>query len=250
MTQRFAPQDGSADLVAHPHRFTLRGDPASLAFPPLCANCGRAASERVAVSKVFRRTYSDSPTEHIVSSVEVPYCAACTQRHTAQTPPLTTWRKLLSSFATGDMLGAVFPALTALFFGYVALKDLVRGGDWVRFAFVFGFAAFLGLIAWYQRRHVWRATEHLRVPRQSEVSRAFDFSDDVSDAFESPRFVCTMRDASFAEAFAKLNADRRWIAGSPEAQVERRRAKRRLWLVGGIVAALALAGAIADWLGG
>ncbi|HEV7915264.1 MAG TPA: hypothetical protein VGP22_15980 [Albitalea sp.] len=248
MTQRFEPQDGASAVAPHPHRFTLRGDPGSLGFPPLCAHCGRAAAGTLACTKVFRRTHSDAPTEHVVMSAAVPFCDACIARHRAATPELTAWRKLLSSFATGDMLGAVFPAMAAAFVGWLALKDLARG-RLLSSLIMLGLAGFFALIAWSQRRHVWRATEHLRVPAQSDVTASFDFSDNVAPAFEPPRFVCTVRDAGFAQAFAALNRDRAWVAHSPQARADKRAANRQMWLIGTIVAAIALAMLIADWFG-
>jgi hypothetical protein len=240
--KRFQPQTDASGLVEHPHRCTLRGEPESLAFPPLCASCGGTAATRIGYSKVFTRSHSDSPTEHVVTSVEVPFCADCAARHRAEVQVPTRLSQVLSSFATGDMLGALFPALGAAFFGYVGIGDLLRGSSWMRAAGPLGFAAFLALIAWYQRRHVWRDTLHLRVVPQTDVTRAFDFSDNVAPAFEPPRFACTMRNAGFAAAFATLNADRAWVAHSPQAKADRRRAKRSFWLIGAVVLALALFG--------
>ncbi|RZL88286.1 MAG: hypothetical protein EOP82_23930 [Variovorax sp.] len=154
--------------------------------------------------------------------------------------------KVLSSFATGEMLGAVFPGLAAAFVVWLALKDLFHG-QWLRAAVMLGVAFFFGLIAWSQRRHVWRDTEHLRVPPQSDITEAFDFSDDVAAVFEPPRFICTVRDARFAEAFAALNRERRWVAHSPAAIAGRQQARRKTWLIGGIIAAIVLASIVLDW---
>ncbi|MCW5660308.1 MAG: hypothetical protein KIT60_21600 [Burkholderiaceae bacterium] len=58
-----------------------------------------------------------------------------------------------------------------------------------------------------------------------------------------------MRDARFAAAFGPLNCDREWSAASTTALADRRAAKNKLWLIGGVLAALALAGLILEWLG-
>jgi hypothetical protein len=39
----------AAALVQHPHRLELRGSPETLAWPPLCADCGGASCERIRV---------------------------------------------------------------------------------------------------------------------------------------------------------------------------------------------------------
>ena len=247
MTRRFEPQDGDSGLAAHPHRFTLRGAPDALAFPALCPHCGSPASGKLPCSKVFRRVNSDAPNDYVVVSVAVPFCSACIGQHRAATPAATPLANILSSFSTGDMLGAVFPGLAAAFVVYLSLKDLVRG-QVVRAITLLPIAAVFVAIAWYQRRHVWRATEHLRVAPQSEVSRAFDFSDDMAPAFEPPRFVCTVRDARFAAAFEALNGRHAWVAHSPEARADRRAANRQMWVIGAIVAAIAVIGLVVDWL--
>lgn len=246
-SNRIEPQDGDTGLASHPHRHTLRGDPGSLRYPPLCANCGGPESHRIRCTKVFRRTHGDDPTTYVTAHADVPFCAACANRHAAQSQPRTWWADVLSSFSTADMFGAVMPAIAAAFVVWLALKDAVAGHG-VRVPWLLAIAAVFGLIAWLQRRHVWDATRHLRVPPQTDVARAFDFSDDVSGAFEPPRFVCTMRDARFADALLQLNADRVWVATSPQAVAEKRRAERRMWAVGGVVLLLFLASLVWDWI--
>jgi hypothetical protein len=248
MNAGFAPQDGAQGVTAHPHRLTLRDHPATWTFPNLCAACGTMAAERIVCSKVFRRTHSDSPTENIVSSVAVPFCAACAASHREQTPELTTVRKVLLSFSTAEMFGAVLPGLAAAFVVWLALKDLVNG-RFLRALTMLPIAAFFGLIAWYQRRHVWRDTAHLRVPAQSSVARAFDFSDDMAAVFESPRFVCSIQHPTFAQAFEALNRDRLWVAGSPAVRAEQQAAKRKTWIGVAIVVVIALIMFVVDWFG-
>ena len=246
MSTRFEPQLRASGLIAHPHRTTLRGTPGELDFPPLCPNCGAAASQKIEVTKVFLRPRRDEPTEEIMTAAVVPFCDACARSHHEQRPPLTTTAKVLSSLATGEMLGALFPALAAAFVAWIALKDLFKG-RFVSFLALAVLAGFFALIAWSQRRHVWQATEPLRVPKLSDVTQAFDFSDNVADAFEPPRFVCTVRDAGFAAAFQALNRQREWHAASPQARAERRAAHRKMWVVGAVVAALALLALVFDW---
>jgi hypothetical protein len=128
------------------------------------------------------------------------------------------------------MGGALKLAVTGLFCMYLAVKDVAHGHI-ARAPWMLGIAAIFGAIAWGQWRHVWQATRHLRIAPQTDTTRAFDFSDDISDVFEPPRFVCTIRDARLAEALITLNADRIWVAASPRTVTERKRASWRLWLV-------------------
>lgn len=247
MSSRIEPQDGAESLIGHPHRYTMRGAPGELALPPLCPNCGSPAAERIEYAKVFRRTYSDEPTEHRIVSVSVPFCARCAAAHRQQSVPPTPLAELVAKFAHFDMLGAVLPAAAAVFVGYLALKELFKG-RFVSFLFIGGLAAVFALIAWAQRGHVLQATEHLRVRKLSDVTQAFDFSDDVAAAFEPPRFVCTVRDRTFAEAFQALNRDRRWHADSPQARADQQAAKRKMWKVGAVVAIVFVVTLIIDWL--
>lgn len=237
MAERFRPQERDARLAPHTHRYTFRGEPTSLVFPPLCPHCGATASTEVACTKVFARTHSDSSPTYVTTTLLVPFCGDCARRHTAQSPTHSRWADLLSTFSN-EMFGAVTGALGAAFFVYLGLTRVLR--DPFGATITFGVAA---LIGWYARtmwRMAWRDSEYRRVSPQTDMTSAFDFSDDLSSAFESARFVCTVRDARFAESLARLNADRLWVATSPEAQAEQRRASRKLWLVAVAVGLLAL----------
>jgi hypothetical protein len=238
MIRCIEPQDNSSELAPHPHRLTLRGSASGADFPPLCPHCGSAAADRIEYSKVFRHADSDGPTRYVVSSVAVPFCDPCIARHRAQEAKPSLVAVVVSSFASMDMLGAVFPAMAAIFLVYLALGDLLKGHG-TRVLVELGIGAVFGLIAWAQARAVWQETERFRVPPQSEVTMAFDFSDDTAPVFESARFVCTMRNDRFANAFRALNIEREWLAKSPEALAERRRSNRMMWIVGAVLAAFA-----------
>jgi hypothetical protein len=248
MNDRFVPQDGPSELAEHGHRYVLRGEPGSLTFPPQCPHCGHVAARRLPCAKVFRRSDSDGPNEHVVVSLQVPYCDACIARHRAESRELGIWAKVLSSFSTAEMLGAVFPGIAAVFVLWLVLKHLLSGDLVVAGVFSL-LALFFASIALLQRRQVWRATEHLRVPRQSDITRAFDFSDNVAPAFEPPRFVCSVRDPAFAQAFEQLNLDREWVPNSPAAKADRRKARLKTWAIGAVVGALALIGLLQEWVG-
>ena len=239
MMQSIASQDNASELAPHPHRLTLRGRAAGADFPPLCPNCGSAAAHRIEYAKVFRHSDSDGPTRYVVSSVSVPFCDSCIASHRAQEVKPTLAGNVLSSFATMDMLGAVFPAIAAVFLAWLALGDVLHGRG-TRFLVELGIGAVFALIAWGQGRAVWEQTDYLRVPPQTDVTKAFDFSDDSASTFEAARFICTMRNDRFANAFRILNIDREWLPNSPEAVAERRRSNRLVWIVGIVIAVFAV----------
>ncbi|MFN8062448.1 MAG: hypothetical protein U0Q12_25070 [Vicinamibacterales bacterium] len=230
--------------MPHPHRHTFRGEPASLAFPPLCPCCGQTAAAHVEYAKVFARSHGDSAATLVTTTVLVPFCADCARRHSAQSPPRRLWLDVLSTFSSNEMLGAVTGALGAVFFVYLGATRMLR--DPIGAAIMFGVGALAGGYAWFMQRIAWRDLPHLRVSPQTEVTTSFDFSDDLAEVFESPRFACTVRDARFADGLAQLNADRLWVAASAEARDDRRRARLKLWVAVGAILLFALLAMLAD----
>ena len=244
MFRRIAPHYADRDLAAHPHRLVLSGQPGEMVFPPLCPNCGGAATQQVRLDKVFERSGSDTPTRYEHTWVLLPMCSACAALHQAAVRPPTLARRVASSFATFDMVGAVVLIVAALFCGWLALRDVVKG-RLLSGGLLLGLAGVLMLFARAQRRMAWDATAHLRVPQPSEAARAFDFSDDLSQMFEKPRFAVTMKNAAFALAFESLNATRLYRPESVVAVREAQRAQRKTWWV---LAAVIAIGLLLDWL--
>lgn len=239
---------GGAALAPHAHRMTLWGAPDAARFPPLCPNCGKAAANSLRLAKAFRRASgSDTPDSTVVLSVTVPFCDACIARHRAevQSPGLAS--TLLSSFSSGDMFGAVGCAAAAVFTGYHALDELLQG-RWSHFGVFAGLTALFGLIARFQGRQAWHDTEHARIPAPTRVAQAFDYGDNAPAPFESPKYDCTMRDERFAAAFKALNREREFVTGSPAALADTHQAHRQTWIIGIVVAALALYFLVRDHL--
>jgi hypothetical protein len=138
--------------------------------------------------------------------------------------------------------------VAALFFAYLALKFLLRA-DLIGVSLPLGLSLLLAWAARHQFRLGWHATGYRRLPPTSDITLAFDFSDDIADPFEPPRFVCAVRDARFAAAFESLNRDRSWSADSPGAIADRRTAERKFWRIGAGLAALVLVVLLLEWLG-
>lgn len=247
MLWRVRPQDSARSLAPHPHRFTLRGAPSDWEFPALCPNCGQPATQRLVCEKVFRRLHSESPNSYVAASLAVPFCDACIARHRAGSQAQARWRLWLASLFTAEMLGAVYPAIGAAVAVGMALNELFEARV-DRSLSMLALAAAFAAVAWLQRRRARLKTAYLRASPPGEVLSAFDFSDDVAPAFESPRCVCTVRDPRFAAAFIALNRAREWVPGSQAARRERTRADRKGFLVFAVVFAAVVVALINDWL--
>ncbi len=241
-------QHDDSELAPHAHRMTLWGAPDAAHFPPLCPNCGSAAATRLSYSKAFRRSSeSDTPDSSVVMSVAVPFCDDCIARHRAEVRSPNLLANVLSSFSGGEMFAAAGLGAAAAFTAYHALDELLHG-RMAHFAVFAGLTAIFGLLARFQGKVAWRETEHLRVAAQTSVTKAFDYSDNEPAPFESARFSCTMRDERFAAAFKSLNRHLEYEPGSMAARADRRSANRQAWVVGIVVAALALFFAARDLL--
>ena len=241
------PQDAAASLIVQGNRLSFFGSPGALRFPPMCPRCGTATQAHLSYKKVFRRDDDeDEPTTYVVTALKVPFCASCIGQHEAQWRPMSSLQRLGSYFGNAEIFGAIFPGLGALFVGWLALGSLWHGRQ-LRFAVLALVALVFAMIARAQWQQVRLLTEPRRVAAQTDVTQAFDFSDDLSGPFESPRFDCTSHDERFSKALWALNLDQQWSPTSPKGQADRRNAKRKAWIVGAVVAVIALAGLISDW---
>jgi hypothetical protein len=220
------PSVGSDHVAPHPHRVELTGRLATLAFPDHCANCAAPTLARARVRKVFarQRRYGARRRNRYrgyrIDEARVPYCPAClAQDAREREPSVRLWRARLAEMAV-----AALPALPCLGFGIFLEYKVLRaapGGEsapgWAH-AIAFLFVAWgIGLLAsaWYQsRRHM--------VPRQTSVTLAFDFSEDVAGLLDpGQRRIYAMREAAFAEAFTGLNRDRIWCPNPAAEQREK-----------------------------
>jgi hypothetical protein len=228
------------DLADHPYRLELVGRTGALDWPAICASCGTDTGERLTVRKVFvrPRVYHRMPSGYrrrVIASADVPYCAECAARHRALVPP----RSLL-----GDAWRMLWPVLipmagAAFFFQLsfrIALEEELRGDLASRY--IWGIPALFAFILVWCVFIAWWSSRAIRVERQTEVTRACDFSDDVSWVWEGERRIYALRNERFARAFATANGDRRWT------QDDDRRSSRIL------TASMAVAGvaAVVVWL--
>ena len=199
------------DLPEHRYRIELAGWLGTLDWPSICASCGADTEERLIVRKVFarprlyargRRSY----VRHIVRSARIPYCGACAARHRALVPP----RSLL-----GDLWRLIWPVLipmigSAFFFQLSLRIALAEDSGDPNAKYLFGVPALFGAIFVWCLVIAWYSSRSSRVERQTEVTLACDYSDDVSWIWERERRIYAMSSERFARAFADANADRVW----------------------------------------
>ena len=199
------------DLAEHPYRIELAGWLGALDWPAVCASCGAATDDRLAVRKVFVRPryYVRGPrgtTRLIVRSASIPYCDACTARHRALVPP----RSLL-----GDLWRLIWPVLIPMigagFFFQLSLRiALAEDSGSANARYLFGVPALFAAILVWCLVIAWYSSRASRVEKQTDVTRACDYSDDVSWFWERERRIYAMSNERFARAFADSNAGRVW----------------------------------------
>ena len=231
-------------LAVQPHRLELRGWPRSLAFPPVCAYCGAPATERIAVRKAFARPrvhsnmYGRSRPYRgdTVITVRVPFCGRCAGQHRDTVQRISFMRRVRSLLLTPLLVPLA--GFAFVFFNTLPpVRDMSfhgpgAGSAWsIPAVMAFGFAWCL-FIAWVVSRSG-------RIEQQTEITRACDFSDDVSRLFERERHIYAIRDRTFFDAFAAANHGRVWSADD-DARSSRRHVLAIIATVG--------AAAVAIWL--
>jgi len=241
----FEPPIGAQGLAPHAHRLELVTSTRGLVFPQLCPACGGPAVDWLAVPKVFMRHHSDSPWTYVLAKVEVPFCAPCIERHRGEAERQTLGQQLRRALFSEGAIPMYCAGITGLFFLKESVLKLGRG--YPSGALVTGgMATFCLLIASWSAHDAWGRTARDRVPPQTSVTRAFDYSDDTSDLFDQPRYVYAMQDGAFADAFRRLNEDAVWDPAAPRAL----EAQRKRWVAYVAFGAVALALVLWDWLAG
>ena len=240
MAQRVAAQS----LAPHSFRLELRGAPNDLAWPRICVYCGAGASEQITVRKAFgrrrgRRSRGSGFSDFKIASAPVPLCAACANEHRATVQRPSTLGAVFG-FLVHPM---IIPVIGAGFFLPITFKA-ARGLSLTDPAGQMGwglFALMLFIIVWTTVLW-WRTTAPSRLEPQTEITRACDFSADVSQMFEGERRIYAMRNEAFAQAFEAANAERRWTEADQARSRRRASVLALVFLVGlaGIVGAIAL----------
>ena len=230
-------------LVQHPYYLELRGSPSAIGWPRVCAHCGQAATEQITVKKAFRprprrRAGGGAVLRaYRIAEAPIPFCGQCAAEHRATVRPPSGTRKLLTMVLNPliiPVIGCAWVATMIFRSGLPEMSLADRGGQigWSLFALV--------VVGFFWSVYVtWQSTRASRLDPRTDITRACDFSEDVSYAFEQERRIYAMRNEQFARAFAALNADRAWT----EADQAR---SRKLSFISAILLLVAL-GAIA-WI--
>lgn len=199
------------------------------------------------VETSFRRSDSDSPDYYLIGRMNAPFCPACLSRHYTERPPIRFVDRVLMMFRVSEVFSGIMPAATALFILYIALPRFLRF-DLISMAVFGALSAFFFFVAYWGFKDAWEKSERFAVRPPSSVTSSIQFSDDLSQMFESPRHIYTMRNLVFAEAFVELNRQRMWRPDGKPARVARR--KRTLaYFVFGVLAAAAVVYGILDDMG-
>jgi hypothetical protein len=224
-------------LATNPHRVELTGTLRSLVWPPVCANCGESTDERLTVRKVFLRPRVHGRrrrgmSRHIVTAAEIPYCGGCAQSHRELTPTRSLTHQALGILFTPMLI----PIVGSVIMGVIALRAVLGISPSEPYArYAWGIPGLFLFICIWCLVLAWDMTRAGRVEPQSDVTRACDFSDDVSWLFERERRIYSMRHETFARAFADANRERVWTADD-----DKRTSRRMLALVAAAVVGVVL----------
>jgi len=236
-------------LEPHPHRLELRGAPSSLAWPPVCANCGQSTSERIRISKTFyrqrrygRSQHQNTPFDFRIVSADVPFCPPCIERHRRALPVRSQFARLRTFLLNPAHVGTVGCALLLTIVGPTAM-EMPAGSSAAAAAWAFAGILLLGIV-WILGL-TWWTTRPDRLEPRTEITRACDFSGNVAVAFERERHTYALRNQAFAEALGAANRNRVWT----DADQSRMR-RTSIFVVPGIVAGLIVVRALMWYYGG
>jgi hypothetical protein len=209
----------SAEQSLAPNVFMveLRGAPKTLTWPPICANCGGSASERIRVQKAFYRFarwgrgYNNAPAYKTVTA-EIPFCYACAELHRAEARRVSAFRRWRSFIFSPVHIATIGFAIIYIKMD-LSWKDfygLGPKGLWVASTPVLALLFAIGLAFWYTRPD--------RFEPRSDMTNACacDFSKNVSMEFGRKRHIYSIRNKAFADAFIAANRDRVWTREDQE----------------------------------
>lgn len=204
-----------------------------MVYPAVCAHCGAPATERIRIQKVFVRHRSDGPNETVIGEAWVPFCPACTDRHSREVRRITPLQRFLMCFREPTFVAAVGPAcllwvMTPGWFRFVLRGELIGAAG------MGAFLVFIGSIGVWGARETWSLTRQYAVVEPTDVTKSFDFSDDRSEVFDATRHLYILQNPDFAAAFRTLNESQVWNPQSRTARVASRK-RRVLYIVFGVV---------------
>jgi hypothetical protein len=215
-------------------------------LPELCASCAAPPVGTLPLTKLFRRTYSDSPTQHLFGTVHVPFCLACLQAHEAErrAPDPVVLRRLRNRWLL-RCLPYVIPVVVLTFLlGRIlpSALDAVTAANRVELLVWVGVVGFLALCLFGFVRLILNARRDLVADfggaandQYAEVVRgplgitcvlpgpptrpmsAVNFADENVELLGRNRRTFTFANVDVATAFAAANAELVWQPNSPRA---------------------------------
>jgi hypothetical protein len=196
-------------LTPNPVIVELRGAPGTLMWPPICANCGAGASERIRIQKAFyRQTRWGRGVNHAPAyktvTVDIPLCRDCAERHRVEAQNVSTFRRWRSFIFSPVHIATI--GFTVIFFkmdlSWNDFQGLGPRGLWIASTPVLALLLAICLAFWYTRPD--------RFEPRSDITNACDFSTNVSMDFGPERHIYSLRNEAFADAFISANRDRVW----------------------------------------
>ena len=143
-----------------------------------------------------------------IAEAPIPFCGRCAAEHRATARPPSATKQLMTMLLNPLIIPVIGCAWVAALIYRTGLPEMSLadpGGriGWSLFALmVVGFC--------WSVYVTWQSTRASRLEPRTEITRACDFSEDVSYFFEKERRIYAMRNEQFARALAALNATRAW----------------------------------------
>jgi hypothetical protein len=238
--------DQNAGTAPPRHGLLLTGSLSDVAMPRICANCGAAASESIAVENIFTG-HSRNPNSHVVASIYVPFCPSCIARHRSEARVVTPLERFFLCFRAGVVVAALGAGGFAAFFGLKVLKELATG-DGQSAMILFAVVALFGLVAAGCFYTAYKQTARLAVIPRTSVTSAFDYGADCSGMFEPERHRYWSRNEAFAEAFAEINQKRVWHSRGRAARAAKSKRAAALVAFGVVIAVVLMWDMVANLL--
>ncbi|MGA7831309.1 MAG: hypothetical protein WCA21_10130 [Terracidiphilus sp.] len=196
----------------------IAGPVSRIVLPDLCACCGHEpAPERILIERAFQHWYRNEGTfkRWEFTDMRVPFCAICAEKHRLQEVRLSFSGRLLLLFQTWTAIPMLICAALAVRFLQIAAAT---PGSWFLPFAVSSIFALLGVGAVATG---WRNTRHRAIPKPTEVTASFVFSEDRSKVLEPEHRSFTLWNSAFASAFVEANRSRLWNPAGPHAQIAR-----------------------------
>jgi hypothetical protein len=196
------------DLPLEGHRVSLIGPARTLAWPSMCPSCGDPAATPIRVYKIFRRKMRRRPWQYHIRSIDVPYCERCTRQHHELVEPPGAFSGWLAVLRTPLIIPLVGGIIVGAILWDRSLLEAIRDPESGKLALAIAAIPLLAIGS--SVVGAWWSFRFHRMPPQTEVTRACDFSDNMGNVFVGERRIFAIRNARFAEAFKTANRDRLW----------------------------------------